>query len=61
MRYNAAGAQLPRAPDRTLGYAILFALTFSPEHIGALRVQGIRFAFGGLTFDGHFVNFQGLR
>ena len=43
MRYNAAGAQLPRAPDRTLGYAILFALPFSPKHIGALRVHEFRF------------------
>ena len=43
MRYNAAGAQPPRAPDRTLGYAILFALPFSPKHIGALRVHELRF------------------
>ena len=45
MRYNAAGAQLPRAPDRTLGNAILFALPFSPKHIGALRVHEFRLGF----------------
>ena len=43
MRYNAAGAQLHCAPDRTLGYAILFSLPFSPKHIGALRVHELRF------------------
>ena len=45
MRYNAAGAQLPRAPDRTLVYAILFALPFSPKHIGALRVHELRLSW----------------
>ena len=44
MKYDAAGAQLPRAPDRTLGNAILFALPFSPKHIGALRVHEFRYA-----------------
>ena len=43
MRYNAAGAELHCAPDRTLGYAILFSLPFSPKHIGALRVHELRF------------------
>lgn len=43
MKYDAAGAQLPRAPDRTLGNAILFALPSSPKHIGALRVHELRF------------------
>ena len=45
MRYNAAGAQLHCAPDRTLGYAILFSLPFSPKHIGALRVHELRFDY----------------
>ena len=43
MKYDAAGAQLPRAPDRTLGNAILFALPFSPKNIGALRVHEFRY------------------
>ena len=47
MRYNAAGAQLHCAPDRTLGYAILFSLPFSPKHIGALRVHELRSFFSG--------------
>ena len=60
MRYNAAGAQLHCAPDRTLGYAILFSLPFSPKHIGALRVHELSFKFWGKVrkFEFKFSNFD---
>ena len=60
MRYSAAGAQLHCAPDRTLGYAILFSLPFSPKHIGALRVHELRL-FIFLVLDAKFFCLMGHR